>query len=356
MFSYTVSREEYLSALLYLLRRRSRTPWRRFTAFMLTAGQFLGVLAFCLSGALPRGRGAFLLLLSGAVLVLNACFYLPTPWRARLLFRRMKRAGQWDPEYEKPHRLSWQENKLVLQYGKVRQKLAAESITQLVRRRSSLLVMTGEALFCIVPSEAWGGDEARFRDFQREVRERKFRESSVRVRAVREELAAQGCRPYRYVYPREDYLRDLKRAHRAAYTHREAWTLPALLRAGAAAALLAALFVPLAWGWRALALLAALVLLYPYLQTFSFLLGGRLTRETEAILSFAPGREAEFYETDKLLVFLGEVHCLEIPREDVLAVRRIPGGAALYLKNRMILPVPDGGSGTRTGRIQGLLR
>lgn len=355
--SYTVSREEYLSALLYLLRRRGRAPWRRFTAFMLTAGQLLFVLAFCLSEALPRERAVFLLLLSGAVLALNACLYLPTRQRARLLLRRMKRSGQWDPEYEKTHRLSWQEDKLALRYGRTERKLAAASVSQLVRLGEVLLVMTGEALFCVIPLSAWGGEEAGLAAFRAEVRERKFRESKQRVRAKREELAARGSAPYRYSYTKERYLADLKRAHRSAYAGRAGWTLPAVLRAAGGGLLLAAaLLQPAAWGWRTLALLAALVLLYPYLWTFSFLLGGRLARETEAIVSFAPGREAEFYETESSLVFLGEVHCLEIPREDVLAVRRIRGGAALYLKNRMIVPVPDGGSGARAGGVQALLR
>lgn len=336
--SYTVSREEYLSALLYLLRRKNRTPWRRFTAFMLTAGQFLGVLVFSLSGALPREKAAVLVLLSGLVLVLNLCFYLPTPWRARLLFWRMKRDGQWNPEFEKTHQLTWQEDKLLLQYGKVRQKLAAASITQLVRWRGSLLVMTGEALFCIIPAAAWGGEDARLQAFQREVRERKFRQSKEQIQVKRGELEAQGIAPYRYDYPWETYLRDLKRAHRAAYAGRIGWSLSSVLRV-CGALLLVVL------GWRTPAPLAALVLLYPYIRTFSFLLDRQLTRETEAIRSFAPGRAVEFYETESCLVFLGEIHCLEIPREDVLAVHRIGSGVALYLKNRMILPIPDRGSG-----------
>lgn len=354
--SFSVSEEDYLSALLYLLRRKNRTPMRIFTSFVLTAGQFLGVLALAVSGLFSAGQSIFLVVLSAIVMVLNGIFYLPTPWRARMLHKKMKRSGQWDEEYEKRHTLTWEGDKLVLRYGKVCHRLPAASVSRLADWRGELLVMTGEVLFCLLPPAVWEGQQTCTREaFRKELLERKFRSSREEIAAKRAELAAAGRKPYRYSYDRESYLAALREAHRKAYTTSYARTPAVLLRLLAAALLLAVLFWPVAWGYRLLALLAALIFLYPFLQTFSPLLGRKLQRDLEEILSFAPGREAEFYETEKELIFLGDIHCLAIPWADILTMKRMKSGAALYLSNRMIVTVPDGGTGERPDRVGKLL-
>ena len=342
--SFSVSQEDYLSALLFLLRRKSRKPWGMFTAFMLTIGQFAAVSSFCIAGLVTGARAVFLLILSGIVFVMNGFLYLPTPLRAKLMMIRMKRGGQWDPEYEKRHTLAWEGDKLVLQYGKVRRKLAAESVTQAAEWRHSLLILTGDVLFCVIPASAWkeGGQRAK-EDWIRELRERKFAVSIEAIRKKREELSAGGRTPYRYSYRKKNYLEDLREAHRKAYTMGLAWGLQALLRVGGSLILLYILIRPVEWGVKILALSAAFILLYPYIRTFSFLLNSFLERGLTEILSFAPGTDVDFFVSEQELVFLGEIHYLVIPWEEVLAVKKLRNGIAFYLKNQMILPMPGGG-------------
>lgn len=275
---------------------------------------------------------------------MNGFLYLPTPLRAKLMMVRMKRGGQWDPEYEKRHTLAWKGDKLVLQYGKVRRKLAAESISQAAEWRRSLLILTGDVLICVIPASAWeDGRQGLKEDWIRELRERKFAASREAIRRKREELDAEGRKPYRYSYLKKIYLEDLREAHRKAYTMGLAWGAQALLRVGGSLILLYILIQPVEWGWKVLALLAALVLLYPYIRTFSFLLNGFLERGLTEILSFAPGTDVEFFVSEQELVFLGEIHYFVIPWREVLAVKKLRNGIAFYLKNQMILPLPGDG-------------
>ncbi|WP_434311061.1 hypothetical protein [Hominifimenecus sp. rT4P-3] len=342
--SYFVSEKDYLSALLYLLRRKIQTPLGGFTAFVLTIGQFLAVIGFCIAGLITGPRAIFLVILSGIVFAMNGILYLPTPQKAKILFARMKKGGQWDAEYEKKHTLTWEEDKLVLQYGKVRRKLPAASISQVVKWKNALLVMTGDVLYCVVPESAWkekgnGSPE----DLIREIRDRKFAEYREAILEKREALENEGKKPYRYHYTKERYLSDLKEAHRKAYTMGFAWRGQALIRIGGAVLLFALWTQPLEQGWKVLATAAALILLFPYIRTFSFLLNLSLERGVREVLTFCPGTEAEFYVSEQELVFLGDIHCLVIPWGDVLAVKKLSGGLAFYLKNQLIVPLPGDG-------------
>lgn len=344
--SYTVSKEEYLSALLFLLRRKSRTPMRIFTTFMLTLGQFMGVLAFCLLDSLDPWKKAVLLILSVIVGFANGLMCLPTPWKARMLLWRTKRNGQWDSEYEKRHNLFWEEDKLVLQYGKVRQKLPAVSVSELPVWKGALLVMTGDVLFCVIPAAVFEGKKAALRDkLIREICDHKFRESREQIREKREELKKKGEIPYRYHYDEKTYLEALREACRRVYLTGLAWRMPEILRLLTVLGLIAVAVGVTTTSWRVLALLATCILLYPYVRVFSPWVCRVLRRDIQDVLSFQPGHEAELYSNEEALVFLGDIHCLVIPWEDVYMVKKLHRSTVLYLKNRMSVPIPRDGSG-----------
>ena len=137
----------------------------------------------------------------------------------------------------------------------------------------------------------------------------------------------------------------MREACRRVYLTGLAWRMPEILRLLTVLGLIAVAVGVTATSWRVLALLAACILLYPYVRVFSPWVCRVLRRDIQDVLSFQPGHEAELYSNEKELVFLGDIHCLVIPWEDVYMVKKLHRSTVLYLKNRMSVPIPRDGSG-----------
>lgn len=91
------------------------------------------------------------------------------------------------------------------------------------------------------------------------------------------------------------------------------------------------------------AVAAAVLLNFHYIRIFSPLIGRRIRRDVRELRPYFPDGKIKMYldKAKEQMVAVGSVYCISFPLSDMKAVRRIPGGAAIYLNQNLILTIPS---------------
>ncbi len=330
---YHVSEDDYIRCIQARRKARLRQPVNiLFTA--IAALIPLGIFAFCWARRLFTGwplalLGAAALALSAANLSVRLGYWK----RADAELAVLKKTGRVSDDFWKEHRLTVSEDGVALKSGDYSARYGWASFGGFERREGLLLPIFDARPMDLIPIKALersGGAEA----FQRAFTEI----AKKSLRAGRDMDLGEPV--LRYAYTKEAYIRDQRDARRRRYATRLIWT-----RAALAKLLLSGVMVYAAWASAALWLRLAyvfilLVLNYEHLHTFSPLLERQLERQLRPVLALEPERWAELFLTADGVIVRGDVHLLELPLSEAVALRRLPHGAALYLASQTILTVP----------------
>ena len=184
---YKVSEKDYVALLAGLIRKKDAAPWRRVMFFVLTAGQMAVVAWLCIFRLAPGQRLFYIvwsLLLAGFTLLRR----FTAPARAKGTLYRLKEGGQLPADFWEEHRLSEEEEGLVLCYGGVRTVCPRGSFSGFYEEDGLLYLKAGDGIFDIIPLETFSGPEKKehflsalraFQEKQAEAAARDLREESL---------------------------------------------------------------------------------------------------------------------------------------------------------------------------------
>lgn len=143
-----------------------------------------------------------------------------------------------------------------------------------------------------------------------------------------------------YQYEKDAYLRDQRDARRKKYATKLIFNRALYAKLMITSVLIYA--ATTATSPAMLALYIALILLcnYEHIANFSPLLLGRLSKDIRPVMALRPGRDASLYVTSEGVSIRGDIHAMDLPYQQILAVRRTSHAAVLYLASQTMLTVP----------------
>lgn len=143
-----------------------------------------------------------------------------------------------------------------------------------------------------------------------------------------------------YQYEKEDYLRDLRDGQRKKYTTKLIFDRAFYAKLTITAVLIYAAVVASSPAMLALYIFLILLCNYEHISIFTPLLLRRLRKNIRAIMVLRPGRGASLYLTPAGISIRGDIHAMDLPYREILAVRRTAHAAVLYLASQTMLTVP----------------
>lgn len=335
---YSVSERDYVRHLEARRKERLRRPVNiLFT--VITALIPLGIFVFCwVQGLFSGWPLAALGAVTAALAAANLSVRLGWWKRADAGLAVMKKTGKVSEDFWREHRLSVSEEGVTLKSGGYSAQYGWACFGGFEEREGLLLPIFNAQPIDLIPTEALerqGGTEA-FRRAFTELAKQGLRAGQAEARG-----RVRGEPLLRYSYDKNTYLRDQRDAQRRRYTTRLIWN-----RAVLAKLLLSGVMIYAACSseslWLRLAYVLILLLLnYEHIHSFSPLLERQLERQLRPVLALEPRRQAELFLTEDSVVVRGDIHFLELPFSELLALRRLPHGAALYLASQTILTVPE---------------
>ncbi|MET0016366.1 YcxB family protein [Oscillibacter sp.] len=146
-----------------------------------------------------------------------------------------------------------------------------------------------------------------------------------------------------YSYSLDTYLRDQKDARRRLYLTSLPWNRSTLLRWTVIALMVYFIITADSVLTVVISTLVILGLCSEYLIVFTPLIFPMLRRELRPMLALSPSRAVKLYQMDSGLWIEGDLLTIDLPYKDVVAVRKLPHGIALYLRSQTILTIPADG-------------
>lgn len=335
---YHVSERDYIRHLEARKKERLRQPLNIFFT-VVTALIPLSIFAFCWIQNLFTGWSlAALGLATLALSAANLTIRLGCWKRSDAELAVMKKTGKVSEDFWREHHLSVSEEGVSLKSGGYSVQYDWASFGGFERRADLLLPIFNAQPMDLIPEEAlkkWGGPES-FQEAFTDLAKQGIRAGQAEARS-----RVQGSPLLCYAYTKDAYVRDQRDAQRRRYTTRLIWNRAVLAKLLLSGVMIYAICTSVnLW----LCLVYALILLmlnYEHLRSFSPLLARQLNRQLRPVLALKPQRQTELFLSEDSLVVKGDLHFLELPLSEILALRRLPHGAALYLTSQTILTVPE---------------
>lgn len=335
---YSVSEHDYIRHLEARRRERLRQPVNIFLTVIMALIP-LGIFVFCWAKRLFSGwplaaLGVVTTVLAAANLSVRLGYWK----RADAGVAVMKKTGDISKDFWQEHRLSVSEEGVTLKSGGYSAQYGWAVFGGFERRDGLLLPIFNAQPIDLIPAQALerqGGPEA----FQRAFTE--IAKRGLRAGQARERGRVQGEPLLRYAYTKDAYLRDQRDAQRRRYTTRLIWNRAILAKLFLSGVMIYAASASTSLWMRLVYILILLLLNYEHIHSFSPLLKRQLERQLRPVLALGPQRQAELFLTADSVVVRGDIHFLELPFSEILALRRLPHGAALYLASQTILTVPE---------------
>ena len=336
-FRYRISKEEYLEALLQQLKRR-RTSWLNLILLaVLTVGQMSFAVWNVASGRLTGALAVTVLILSGAICVLQLCYQLCLTQRARHAMERDIASGKIAQDFWSTQILRLMDELLELRCGKL--KLSYDcAYFQKEEICGPLLVLTMKKEKTIhqlmVPLAAFGGEKAR-KEFVQALYTAKRTSILAGFESTLEKPPEDALETLRCTYTRDDFVHDYIQSSRRAYLTAAGWTLSTFARLAGTAFLLYHLFSGSfnSAAYKVFAVLVCILLCYPYLVTFSPLI---IPIARKYALSLFAGLDTVRFQLDYTpdsLIFSGDTFYNRIPRTQIKAVCNTEKNRFIYLKD-----------------------
>ncbi|WP_411676084.1 hypothetical protein [Caproicibacter sp.] len=340
--NYKVSEEEYITVLEQQLKQKRKRPVPLFLFLFSTAGQTLFVIYLLLSSTPSAAGIAGLLVLSVSLTGLSLLNFFSTRPRAKKYLSMLRSKGRISEEFWKLHTLKLEDETISIQFGSYSNSCEITQIRVTDNKTNAYLLSLGksQSVFDIVPYSAFGSEPQRA-GFAERLRQAAIQVSLRGSEAVRDSIPPDARVLAEFSYDEDSYLKDQQSAFRRMFTTKLAWTPLTILLLAASCFLLA---YAISSG-RVLSILtavaAAVLLNFHYIRIFSPLIGRRIRRDARELRPYFPDGKIKIY-LDKAkgqMVAVGSVYCISFPLSDMKAVRRIPGGAAIYLNQNLILTI-----------------
>ena len=339
--SYTVTKEQYIDLIAMTMKERTMKPAQIALTAVMCGLPVVLVAVMLLTGGL---RGMQMLLLSAAALALAAAnLALRTRFhgRAKKELERMLENGRVPKGFFDRQTLALDDRGMELSYPGLTSRYAWADYAGLVERRETLLLYFGAEPAAIVPLSAFAG-EAEKQAFLDAIYAHMRLALIADTRGMREDIPDKPFCVLHYSYDLETYLRHQRAARRASVLQVSLWRRLDSMKMIAIIFLLMSVF----WSERAavsaIAAAMLLVLALPYALIFTPLVDLSVRRSLDQVLRYRPKRGVTLYASDNGVKVVGDIHCLDIPWQQIRAVAEIPGGLALYLTSGLPLTVPVG--------------
>lgn len=337
--SYKVTKEQYIDLIAMTMKERTMKPTQIALTAALCGLPVVLVIALLVTGGLwqmlPLSAAA--LALAAANLVLRTRFH----GRAKKELERMLQNGRVDKRFFDRQTLTLDEKGIALSYPGVTTRYAWADYAGLVERRETLLLYFGAEPAAIVPLSAFAG-EGEKKAFLDAIYAHMRLALIADTRERREDIPAQPFSVLRYSYDLNTYLRHQRAARRAAVFKVSLWRRLDSLRIIAIIFLLVSIFYSERASVSAIASIMLLGFMMPYVFVFTPLVDLPVRRSLDQVLRYRPERGATLYAWEGGIKIVGDIHCLDIPWEQIRGAAEIPGGLALYLTSGLPLTVPVG--------------
>ena len=143
-----------------------------------------------------------------------------------------------------------------------------------------------------------------------------------------------------YRYPKEAYLRDQRDARRKKYTTKLIFNRALYAKLTITSVLIYAACTAASAAMLVLYLFLIFLCNYEHIANFSPLLLRRLSKDIRPVMALRPSQSASLYVTSEGVSVRGDIHAMDLPYQQILAVRQTSHAAALYLASQTILTVP----------------
>jgi len=313
--SYTITREQYLSALELSFKERMRAlPWRIFL-FLTTIGQLLIFAAIILSRR-PEGRELYILVGCPLMLLaLSFCYFGMSDWQARADMKKLKNSGLIGEDFWSPHRISYRDTTVIIKIGK--RELALDHwVFRVLRHKGLVLIMSGSKLVEAIPEDQLDRPAEDFIALLRQCL------AKSAARSAQSGLSAQNGKllgSIDYSFDPSGYAAAQCRAKRALYLSPRSFSLLRLFLLALCVFIIYYTVVNFTLpGLVSCVLLCLLINLNP-LMIFSPWAQKWIMADTRRLSDFYPGQDVTLRLYEKDILFKGECYCLGIPHSEISA-------------------------------------
>lgn len=332
---YKVSEAEYDQYLRERRRRELEKPLNRFFTVVLVAMP-LAVLLFAVSAQVLTGWP--LAALAVVAIALSVCnFLVRTRWeRSDKVLNAIKSRNGITSDFWLEHRLRVDEQGFWLACGSYKAEYQWICFGGFEEIGDTLVPIFNASPADIIPASAiaaFGGKEAFITAF-----------TDLAKAAARKAL---DMTPPEHVllrldyrYPKDDYLRDQRDARRKKYTTKLIFNRALYAKLTITSVLIYAACTATSAAMLALYLFLIFLCNYEHIANFSPLLLRRLSKDIRPIMALHPGQDASLYVTSEGISVRGDIHAMDLPYQQILAVRRTAHAAVLYLASQTMLTVP----------------
>lgn len=251
----------------------------------------------------------------------------------------MKENGNIQKDFWKEHTLRITKSEVAVLCGSIHSAFPWQTFGGFEQCGDLLLpIFDGEPIDLLTPEalQAVGGEKA-FCDSFTEIGREGIRSATPGRKTPPEKCLVS----LDYSYTLERYLRDQRDARRRMYLTKIPWNRSTLVKWLLIALMVYFIGTADSMVTVIISILAILGLGSEYFITFTPLVDRSMRRDLRSVLALQPDRSVRLYETDDMLIIRGDIHKIDLPLNEVKAIRRIPHGLALYLQSQTILTLPS---------------
>lgn len=341
--NYKISEEDYITVLEQQMKQKRKNPIQLAITFISTIGQTLAVLYMILASRIAGMNALFLAVLSIALTVLSVVNFRNVHPRAKNYLELLRSKGKISEEFWKLHTLKVDDEKLSVHFGSYANSCEITQIRLVDNHVNAYLLYLGQtqSIFDIVPYSAFG-DEKQRTGFSQTILRAAFQSALRDSEEIRDSISPEARVLAEFTYDEASYLKDQRDAFRRMFSTKLAWTPLSIV-------LLVIPCISLFYAFSdgrivliLLAVAATLLLNFHYVRIFSPLIDRKIKRGYQELLPYFPdGRyKALLDKAQKQIVLAGSIFCMAFPFSEIKAVRKIPGGAALYLNQNLVFTLP----------------
>lgn len=336
---YTISKETYDRFIQERRKQRMHQPLNRFfTAFLVVFP--VGLFIYAIANLRVSGWHAVLIGILAIGLSIGNYAMRRRYWRySRSELTVMEESGNIQKDFWKEHILRVTKSGITVLCGHIRMESRWETFGGFEQCGDLLLpIFNGEPIDLLTQEtlQRVGGIEA-FRDsFTRIGRE------GIQSTAAGQQTPPEDCLiSLDYSYTLETYLRDQRDARRKMYTTKIPWNRSTLVKWLLISIMIYFIGTSDSLATKIGSILAILVLGSEYLINFSPLVDRSMRRDLRPTLALQPNGLFQLYEIEDMLLIRGDIFNIDLPLNEVKAIRMIPHGFALYLQSQTILTIPS---------------
>lgn len=333
---YKVSEENYIEMLEAQIKRQNKSFKTVLITLLCTVGQ-MGMLIYFIARGAITGKHIYILgAMSLVITALNLLYRFTVRRRAKVSLEKLKLRDNIKPDFWKEHELRLDQDKLTIRYGSLRSTYATQEINGCSELDSAFLLYCSGVVADIIPYSALENKDE-FIDALENAYNSKLKENAEQNR---EDIPETYKYSFDYAYTIDTYVAQQREAYRRMYTTKQILNLHTLIRAFVSVYAIVYMFQnPKAWV-IALCLAVFVIFNMQHIVTFTPLCNITIKSGIKALQEQHPDPSTTAYITSEEVLIRNDKYSLNIPMEDIKAMRPVNGGVALYLPKSAILTIP----------------